>query len=318
MQKIITLCLLAFMGIHLMSQSPTDTVRVMINGQTATIENKGTGKKTTLTFEDSLNVFQVSVIKFSKTNWPMIKENAKSELGGKSKNLKAVRWFGEGSLGLIMNSVHSYRANSPLVAGYYSTFDQSAFVTKLNYVKVKPGFRLELFIKEKRREWNKKGLYLITGSHLQYNQSYASGIGTIDTYKTDSTRKIYRDSLTGSYNANIISRFGNIRFCVPVIIEKQVNRNNRIISLQGGILFGVNSYFINVKEKSGTGSRSEGGSGGNDGTSFISFQPVIRLLYNNRVSFNLTYDLNKSKFGFGGNKVLVSHPICFSIGYRFY
>jgi len=323
--KILALSLLYLLSLNgLRAQDKSDTITIDVNGQKSQIIDPETGKKTTFSFEDSTTIYQISISKFSKNGLTGLSSTPKKEEKSNHKG-KSIRWFGDVSAGIVLHSGQRRESINSIIQDDLTLDFQNIGVTapttvvesKIDYDKINPGFRFDFQLKESRKPMG-ENLFLVRGMGFQYNFARATGTGTFNTYKTDSVNRIIRDSFVSGYTSKVTSNLTNYKLTFPFLIGKNIQTKGKNLTLMGGAVFGLSINSSTIKDGSGIDPKSKYSILGNFRSPFFSFQPTIKAIYADKVTFQVALDLGTQRLGFGKTQSLNSNPLAFSIGYRLY
>lgn len=153
-RKVILIVIYCFCGEILSQTAPTrDTIKIKINQESTEVLVPESGKKTTVIFEDSMNMIQVSILKMNKRN-PIVKEYFEPEKNWIKKDWSSNRqrkWFNEIELGFLIGNFRKLEERSYF---YHTSLDSNSTAIMqefYNYTVPVVGNYLRLAVTEKSR-----------------------------------------------------------------------------------------------------------------------------------------------------------------------
>lgn len=295
-----------------------DTIHLKLNDESTTILVPPPGKKTTVIFEDTGSLIQVSILKLNKMGniFPFVQqENSKIE----PQQLRTKKWFNEISMGLVINNttIANGNRNNYQKQVSFDTAGENLSLSINNFIVPRVGIRGVINIKESSWPFLKSStISFISGYRLYIDYSRASGDASF--FEKGLPTYVGKSSSYNLFNQLVI----------PMGFAKKFGAKSTFISrMEAGLALGLSVKYAFDRFKSPTHASTEG----DDITANVASQIYLKL-YRKNLFFTLSREMNERTYGRYRNEkynTLKNHEyriyqtaaytglISFGIGYRF-
>lgn len=304
-----------------------DTLHLKLNGESTTILVPHPGKKTTIIFEDTASLVQVSILKLNKGGnmFPTIQQSNKEIKPALHQRTK--RWFNEIDLGLAINASQIKEGgNTPYGIAKYlkQTIIDSAGQQLSNQKRAffMPSTSLRATLNIKESDWpmfQSSSISFISGYRLYIDYSKAEGYGMNYTLNPSS----YNDMKAYSYT------FFN-QLVIPIGVAKKFEaKRAKITKIELGMSLG---FYIKYSFDRVKSTQNELSSDGDDIQGNLASQAYLKV-YRKKLFLTISKELNNRYYGhstlenynIGNNKQYTIYKtsaytslIYIGIGYRFH
>jgi hypothetical protein len=319
--------LLAFQSLSmLLAQEKTkpDTMSIILNGEHITLPVPREGNKTTINFEDSTGIIQISVGKISKLKAQAPTAPTPRESSGKNRD-KRISWFNEVDFALTAMAIQ--RTSYDMAdTGYSYGFSLGSSITTVNNnratmltltpKRVYPGFSAGFTIREKSRPISgSKRFYFVTGSRFRYTRFSGKGEYDIREIKSTTVNGVvtyYPDTVYSVSKGEYRTTNNSFTLLFPFVVGTQLKEGGKM-HLEAGVNLGINvnssKISQNIKENYSLISYVN--------PQVIQLQPIIKASFN-RTSFFFTFNVSKTRIGYGATQKLEGNRLFFGMAFKLY
>jgi len=239
------------------------------------------------------------------------------------KPIKRVSWLNEIEFGMttlvgrqsIVTTDTGY-GFSFSISGGNNVANNRVDVLKLTPKTINPGFSLGFAIREKTRKIGNTGLNFITGSRFRYSRFTGSGrfeISQIKATVKDGVVTYYPDSVYSTKAGDYKTVTSSFQLLFPFMVERRIQEKH--LSISAGLNLGI--HIVSSKISDNIKDNYTNSLITYINPQFIQFQPIVKATYK-RTSVYLSYNLGKTRIGYGSTKNTTGNMMYFGLAYKLY